>query len=160
MPVVLAIDPGPVQSAWLVMGNTAPRAFATWPNEKLLDALRAGEFTRDLDAAVAEKVESFGMPVGAEVFETVFWTGRFAEAVSQVTGDLELQRLGRLKVKLALCHDSRAKDANIRAALIDRFTTPEQPAIGLKRSPGPLFGISGDVWSALAVAVAWSELQP
>lgn len=153
MSVVLAIDPGPVRSAWLVMGHTGPRAFELWPNDKLIGAFRNGGFSREIETVVIEKVESYGMAVGAEVFETVFWSGKFAEAAHAFPVD----RIGRLKVKLALCHDSRAKDANIRQALIDRFTTPEQPAIGLKKSPGPLYGIAGDVWSALAVAVAWQD---
>jgi hypothetical protein len=154
--VILAIDPGPVQSAWLVLGHTAPRAFAIYNNQALLDAFRAGDFTLDIECVVIEKIESFGMAVGAEVFETVYWSGRFAEAARP----FDVERIGRLKVKTTLCHDSRAKDANIRQGLIDRFTTPEQPAIGLKRSPGPLYGVAGDVWSALAVAVAWTELRP
>lgn len=152
MSVILAIDPGPTQSAWLVMGHTAPRAFATWPNEQLLDAFDGGQWSREVEVVVIEKVESYGMAVGAEVFETVFWSGRFAQAAQPMLAE----RLGRLKVKLALCHDSRAKDANVRQALIDRFGGKDA-AIGRKAAPGPLFGVSGDVWSALAVAVAYQD---
>ncbi len=62
--------------------------------------------------------------------------------------------LPRRAVKLALCGDSRAKDANIRQALIDRFGG--SAAVGRKAAPGPLYGISRDVWSALAIAVTYS----
>jgi len=62
--------------------------------------------------------------------------------------------LPRRAVKLALCGDSRAKDANIRQALIDRFGG--SAAIGRKTAPGPLYGISRDVWSALAIAVTFA----
>ena len=62
--------------------------------------------------------------------------------------------LPRRAVKLALCGDSRAKDANIRQALIDRFGG--SAAIGRKAAPGPLYGISRDVWSALAIAVTYT----
>lgn len=155
MSVVLAIDPGPVQSAWLVLGHTAPRSFALWGNDELVDALHEGQFSRDIEAVVIEKIESFGMAVGAEVFETVFWSGRFAEAAERQ--HYQVARLGRMKVKTALCHDSRAKDSNIRAALIDRFGG--SAAIGKKATPGPLYGITGDVWSALAVAVTWKALH-
>jgi hypothetical protein len=41
----------------------------------------------------------------------------------------------------------RAKDANIRQALIDKLG-----AVGTKKAPGPLYGISGHLWAALAVA--------
>jgi hypothetical protein len=63
--------------------------------------------------------------------------------------------LQRRAVKLALCGDSRAKDANIRQALIDRFGGKDA-AIGRKAAPGPLYGISRDVWSALAIAVTYT----
>jgi hypothetical protein len=62
--------------------------------------------------------------------------------------------LPRRAVKLALCGDSRAKDANIRQALIDRFGG--SAAIGRKANPGPLYGISPDVRSALAIAVTYT----
>jgi hypothetical protein len=116
----------------------------------LVRALRSGGLP---DVVVIEKVESYGMAVGAEVFDTVLWAGRFAEAAHRVPVVL----LPRRAVKLALCGDSRAKDANIRRALIDRFGG--QAAIGRKASPGPLHGISRDVWAALAIAVTYS-IQP
>jgi hypothetical protein len=138
------------------MGETAPRAFELWPNDKLVGALRnPGGFSRDISTVVIERIQSYGMAVGEEVFETVFWTGRFAEAA--VARGYGLARLGRLKVKTTLCHDSRARDANIRAELINRFGPGKEKAIGTKRQPGPLYGVSGDVWSALAVAVAWAD---
>jgi hypothetical protein len=91
------------------------------------------------------------MAVGCfEVFETVYWSGRFAEAY----GAARVDRVPRLKVKLHLCHDSRAKDGNIRQAILDRFGGKDQ-AIGRKAAPGPLYGIAGDVWAALALAIAW-----
>ena len=152
MTVVLGIDPGPTESAWLILGpRGGVRAAAKWENEKLLDALRSHAFTDELKTVVIEKVESFGMAVGAEVFETVFWSGRFAEAARP----LAVERLGRKAVKLHLCQSMRAKDSNIRQALIDRYGGPT--AIGRKAEPGPLHGISGDEWSALAVAVTYQD---
>lgn len=153
---ILAIDPGPTQSAWLVWDCqleviTHPTNMGITPNPELLGLLRM--FRGLGDAVVIEQVASYGMPVGAEVFETVYWSGRFAEASQPAP----VHRLTRLKVKQAICHDSRANDATIRQALIDRFTEPGQPAIGLKANPGPLYGIHHDVWQALAVAVAWAD---
>ena len=147
MTTILAIDPGSSQSAWLRFDGTRPGAFGITANEVLVRALRSGGLP---DVVVIEKVESYGMAVGAEVFDTVFWAGRFAEAAERVPVVL----LPRRAVKLALCGDSRAKDANIRAALIDRFGGPA--AVGRKAAPGPLYGISRDVWSALAIAVTYT----
>ena len=55
-----------------------------------------------------------------------------------------------------LCGNMRARDGNIRQALLDRFGGKDR-AIGRKGSYGPLHGISGDCWSALAVGVTWLE---
>ena len=149
MSIILAIDPGPAQSAWLYHGMDE-LDFGISENEKLLDCLRKGSDYR-IDRVVIENVESFGMAVGKEVFATVFWSGRFAEAVQPVP----VMLIGRKAVKIALCGSMRAKDANIRAALIDRYGGAS--AIGKKASPGPLYGIHADVWSALAVAVTYTD---
>ena len=153
-PIVLAVDPGPVSSAWLLYDPLSGgiRAFSLQDNETVLAAFRAG-LSAEIGTVVIEKVESFGMAVGAEVFETVYWSGRFAEAVAPVP----VERIGRRVVKLHLCGSSRATDSNIRQALIDRFSTSRQPAVGRKVNPGPLYGVSGDCWSALAVAVTWAD---
>jgi hypothetical protein len=143
---ILAIDPGSAQSAWLRYDGTRPGSFGITSNDVLAKALRSGGLP---DVVVIEKVESYGMAVGAEVFDTVFWAGRFSEAAGRVPVVL----LPRRAVKLALCGDSRAKDANIRQALIDRFGG--SAAVGRKAAPGPLYGISRDVWSALAIAVTY-----
>lgn len=147
MTTILAIDPGSAQSAWLRYDGTRPKGFGITANDVLVRALRTGGLP---DVVVIEKVESYGMAVGAEVFDTVLWAGRFAEAAHRVP----VVMLPRRAVKLALCGDSRAKDANIRQALIDRFGG--SAAVGRKAAPGPLYGISRDVWSALAVAVTYT----
>ena len=96
MTTILAIDPGSSQSAWLRFDGTRPGAFGITANEVLVRALRSGGLP---DVVVIEKVESYGMAVGAEVFDTVFWAGRFAEAAGRVPVVL----LPRRAVKLALC---------------------------------------------------------
>ena len=148
MTSVLAIDPGSAQSAWLRYDGERPEGFGITANDVLARALRSGGLP---DVVVIEKVESYGMAVGAEVFDTVWWAGRFAEAAHRVP----VVMLPRRAVKLALCGDSRAKDANIRQALIDRFGGSS--AVGRKAAPGPLYGISRDVWSALAIAVTYCQ---
>ena len=126
MTTLLAIDPGTYRSAWLQFDGSRPTAFGITANEILVKALRTGGLP---DVVVIEKIESYGMAVGAEVFDTVWWAGRFAEAANPVL----VVMLPRRAVKLALCGDSRAKDANIRQALLDRFGGPA--AIGRKAAP-------------------------
>jgi hypothetical protein len=68
---------------------------------------------------VIEMVASYGMAVGESVFETVFWIGRFYEA--SIREWIKCARVYRKDVKMNLCGQTRAKDSNIRQALIDRF---------------------------------------
>ena len=149
--LVLAIDPGSEQSAWLVLDGGCPTEFGIDANDVLLRNLRIGRWP--VDAVVIEQIESYGMSVGREVFATVHWAGRFTEAAEAT--ELTVAQLPRRAVKVAICADTRANDANIRQALLDRFGGSK--AKGTKAAPGPLHGISKDVWSALAIAVTWSE---
>ena len=47
----------------------------------------------------------------------------------------------------------RAKDSNIRQALLDLYGGDKRKAIGIKAEPGPLYGIKSHMWAALGVAV-------
>ena len=58
-----------------------------------------------------------------------------------------------------LCGHPRAKDPNIRQALLDRFGPGREKALGTKKAPGALYGIKGDEWAALAVAITWWDQQ-
>lgn len=148
---ILAIDPGPTHSAWLELVGGTPGDFSIDSNGEIVAMLTYGA---QYDALAIEMVESFGMPVGRSVFETVFWTGRFWQAYF---GRGDAHRIYRKAVKLHLCGSARAKDPNVRQALIDRFGGTREQAIGRKAHPGPLYGISKDVWSALAVAVTYYD---
>lgn len=143
-----AIDPGTDKSAIVMV--TRQRIYGyLYDNADLLERIKAGNPEGHL---VIEQIESFGMPVGAETFETVFWSGRFAEAWERQGFKHSWSRLGRKAVKLALCGTTRAKDPHIRQALIDRYGGPTCIKKG-----GALAGIKSHLWAALAVAVAYQE---
>lgn len=146
---LLAIDPGNEESAFLLYDTTTcePVIWEKTRNETLISGFAWGS----LDDMAIEMVASYGMAVGASVFETCVWAGRFIERWV-VNGHSEPRRIYRRDVKLYICGSARAKDANVRQALIDRYGGKEK-AIGKKASPGPLYGLSGDCWSALAVAI-------
>lgn len=146
---ILAIDPGNRDSAWLQLQDGKPIAHAKEPNADVLDRLRARSPACGLIVAI-EMVASYGMAVGKDVFETCVAIGRFAEACEY--RGIEVRFVYRREVKLFHCFTAKANDANIRAAIIDRFGGKDA-AIGLKRTPGPLHGIKADVWSALAIAL-------
>lgn len=150
---MIAIDPGNEQSAWVCYDQATVIGAGIEDNESLRQRMyRCAEFVSD-GPLVIEMIASYGMPVGREVFETCLWIGRFMEAA----GGAEL--VYRKDVKMHLCGSTRAKDANIRQALIDRFGPGKDKAIGKKASPGPLYGFKADMWAALAVAVTYIDTQ-
>lgn len=153
---VLAIDPGYEQSAWLRYNGARVLDHAIEPNTDLLLRFTRNEF--DVHAVVFESIESYGMAVGREVFETVFWTGRLFQEASRAYRSLGVHRMPRRDVKQHLCYSARATDSNIRVALVDRFGGTAS-AVGKKASPGPLYGIKSHEWAALAIAVTWMDKQ-
>lgn len=159
---LLAIDPGPTESAWVELRDGRPFGFAKEPNHDVLSRVRHVRHSTPLpdrpDPRLAvEMVASYGMAVGAEVFATCVWAGRFIEAWVGGMSEDSVTRLYRKDVTLHLCHSRIAKDKNVRQALIDRYGPGKPAAVGLKASPGPLYGVSGDVWAALAVAVTAAD---
>lgn len=147
----VAIDPGTERSALLIWHECRIVEALFESNDAIRLYLKDSPNTWPL---VIERVESYGMAVGKETFETVYWSGIFAEA----HGLANTHRIGRKDIKLFHCRSVRATDANIRMSILDRFGGKEK-AIGTKKAPGLLYGISGHLWAALALAIAWSETQ-
>jgi hypothetical protein len=151
--MILAIDPGPTKSAWVIYNPESPEPIVNMnidDNEFLLVKFFDCDFESYVDLVVIEMIASFGMPVGAEVFETCLWIGRFIQLFNR----LPVHKVYRRDAKHHLCNSSKAKDANIRQALIDKVG-PQ----GTKKKPGPTFGVHADLWSALAVAVTFWETK-
>jgi len=164
MSLVLTIDPGPEQSAYMLFDPQAVShplvslEHGIVPNVALREKLRRSMVLEVATACVIEKIEHFGMPAGASLFQTCIWIGRFIEAWHADSFVL----LPRREVKQHLCHSAKANDATIRQALLDLYGG-EKAAIGVNnkkvRAPGPLYGISKDVWSCLALGVTHAAHQ-
>jgi len=137
--MILALDPGTSHTAFVQYDQQRIVDHGHLPNAEIRQIL----IGREYDRVACEMIASYGMAVGASTFETCVWIGRFIE-VSRV--DVEL--IFRKDIKLFLCGTMRAKDANIRQALIDKIG-PQ----GTKAQPGPTYGIKSHSWAALAVAV-------
>ena len=137
--MILSLDPGTTHTAFVQYDLHGIHDHGHLPNEEMRQILIGREYTR----CAIEMIASYGMAVGASTFETCVWIGRFIE-VARV--DVEL--IYRKDIKLFLCGTMRAKDANIRQALLDRIG-PQ----GTKAQPGPTYGIKSHSWAALAVAV-------
>jgi hypothetical protein len=150
--MIIAIDPGPSEHGvvWFENGQVVLSGNYTtgvlMPSVELFAEDSLALTTKSTIAI--EWIESFGMAVGQTTFRTVYQIGRLHERFPN------MRFIPRRDIKLHLCGSPRAKDANIRQALIDKLGP-----VGTKKNPGPCFGISSHLWSALAVAVTASELK-
>lgn len=150
--MILAIDPGNIQSAYVLMDDDLkPTQFAKTENENMLAVIEGARFYGKVKTLAVEMVASYGMPVGAEVFETCVWIGRFIEAAKRI--GMKVTRVYRKDVKMNLCGSMKAKDSNIRQALIDRFGV-----VGVKKAPGWFYGFKADIWAAYAVGVTYYDM--
>ena len=147
---IYAIDPGSEKSAIVHIGPNGITG-AIKDNYAMLmhlEMLTCGHLS-------IEMIASYGMPVGKEIFETCVWIGRFIQA-----WEGGYTKIYRKDVKMHLCGSTKAKDSNIRQALIDRYGPGRDKAIGLRKAQGPLYGFSKDMWAALAVAVTYMDMDP
>lgn len=153
---LLAIDPGSERSAYVVMRGQEVEKHDILDNRELL--LMLGYQATPGRAMVVEQVESYGMRVGRNVFEAVWWAGRFAQAW-EFAGGVQ-HRLPRTAVKLHLCGRRTARDSDIRQVLLDRYGDgSRKSAVGVKAQPGPLYGVRRDVWQAIALGLTWQERE-
>jgi hypothetical protein len=145
---ILSIDPGNVESAYCLIEEETykPIEFGKIDNTLLL--IKLGEL--NYDKLIIEMIASYGMPVGASVFETCVWIGRFIQR--RKCPDFEY--IYRKEEKMNLCYSMKAKDSNIRQALIDRFGE-----VGTKKNQGFFYGFKKDIWAAFAVGVTYLDKQ-
>jgi hypothetical protein len=143
---ILAIDPGNVESGYAVLrdGNEVVKA-GVEPNHRLLTMLCVNAVLANADELAIEMMRARGMPVSNDEMETLVWIGRFQQ-VWHMPDDVLL--LYRGDVKLHITGSAKAKDANVRAGLIELLGKP-----GTKKNPGPTYGVTSHAWPALAVAV-------
>ncbi len=158
--IILAIDPGTTKSAYVFYDSDTKVVsdFGILVNEEMMEFIIDPEFTNDCEYMVIEMIACYGMPVGKEIFETCVWIGRFIEKWGSITWD----RIYRKEVTMHLCNSVKAKDSNVRQAIIDRYPATgggKKPQIGTKKEPGPLYGVSKDVWAALGVAITFCETK-
>ena len=150
--IVLAIDPGNEKSAYCFISSETlePGIFGKVDNDDLISIINLCVY----DRIVIERVASYGMAVGRDVFETCEWIGRF----KQVVGDCDY--VYRKDEKMNLCGTMKADDKMIRRALIDRFAKFDKKyGKGKLNKPDYFYGVHTDIWSAIAVAVTYLDKE-
>jgi len=158
---ILAIDPGSIESGYAILDNNLkPIEFGKIKNEQLLDDISTDRLQQrhnySIDHIAIEMIACYGMPVGKEVFGTCVWIGRFIQAIPDGTKATYIYRQDE---KLNLCKSMKANDANVKQALVDRFASGvSNHGKGTKKEPGWFYGVSKDVWSAIAVGVTYHDM--
>lgn len=158
---ILSIDPGTVQSGWVIYDTREPVkpivAMGIDDNYAVRDVILRNMAEVLWDIAVIEEIESYGPKhqIGKETIKTIEWIGRFTECVeakASMTTSMNMHRLTSRDVRLHLCGYMGADKPAIRRALLDRFG-PQ----GTKKKPGALYGVREHIWSALALAVVFED---
>lgn len=151
---ILAIDPGNEVSGWVELdlhrgqvvrhGNATPNAGI----EELLGLREPGDGT----LVLVEILRPRGQPLWWQLIWTAIATGRMLRAWGG-----EWDFLFRADVKHHLTGRTNSADANVNAAVRERWGGDKTVSVGTKSNPGPLYGLAKHAWPALAVAVAYAE---
>ena len=108
------------------------------------------------DKAAVEMVQCLGMAVGKDVFDTCVWIGRFFQVLDCQGENVDF--VYRNEEKICLCGSMKAKDTNIKQSLINRYAKHDyKTGKGVKKNPDTFYGVSKDVWQAIAVGVTYYE---
>ncbi len=151
---IVGIDPGPFDCAGVVVGGGRVSILVpdVWkwagPCERILIAY--------------EQFAATGQSVADESYRTI-WTCRgFVDHLgfrlaSELNCDVHVLGITRRQVKSYLVGTQACGDPQVRDAIICRYGGTKAAAIGRKGNPGPLYGIVGHHWAALAVAITASD---
>lgn len=140
--MILGIDPGSKQSGFVFWDTNAGLIkYGILDNDIVQERVREQSY----HILAIENIRGYGIVAGDDTFDTCIWIGRFDHKKKAML-------IGRKDIKRHLCGTTTTNDKYIRQALIDKLG--EQ---GTKKAPGPLFGVSGHTWAALAVAITAAD---
>lgn len=142
--MLIGIDPAPLVQSFVIFDGKRVISTGNVSVTELCVILRENPGL----LAACEYIDCLGMAVGSETFSTVFNCGRLYAAATI------MRLIPRRDIKLHLCGTHRAKDANVRQALIDKIGP-----VGTKKQPGPCHGVATHLWAALAVAVTATDCE-
>ena len=148
--IVLAIDPGPKTSGVVAYGIEKGLTYAA-SKASIDDALEVIGF-QGVGLVAIERVQSYGIP-GGTLLETSEVVGRLQQRAIDM--GLPVTLLYRREVLQWLDVAGKGnRDALVKERLSEMHGCRGwRQAVGTKKAPGPLYGVSGHAWSALAVAV-------
>lgn len=151
---VLGIDPGPSACGVVVYDTTRQRVLESSKDETVEDVV---ERIRASSAGLVgiERVQSYGI-AGASLLRTSEVVGRLHQAA--LGAGLPVVLVYRREVLRALDVTGKGnRDSLVRQRLLEIHGGDRASAVGTKKAPGPLYGVAGHAWAALAVAIASTD---
>lgn len=145
---IIALDVGTTESAYCIINKKTytPLLFGKILNEDLLNIVKSEKY----DTFVYEEFQSYGMPIGYTTMQSILWNGRYIQIA--VDRGIGIEKVARKEEKMNICGSMKAKDSNIRQALIDRFGV-----VGTIKEKGFFYGFKKDIWSAYAVGITYLD---
>lgn len=146
--MILALDVGTKDSAYCYIDEITykPVNFGKINNNDLLEIVKEGKYNK----MIYEGFACYGMPVGQSTITSIEWNGRYKQIALDLNKEVDV--VYRSEEKMNLCGTMKAKDSNIRQALIDRFGD-----VGTKKNQGWFYGFKADIWSSYAVGVTYLD---
>lgn len=143
--IIFAIDPGTDRSGVVIFDGLAIDYTGKPLNSEVISLLREWEF----DIVACERFKTRGQKApGRETFEACEWSGRFRQVTDDLPNKPRWVWVTVQQARKHVCRNGNARDSHVIAHLTKRLG-----AKGTKASPGVTYGVAGDAWSALAVAV-------
>ncbi len=155
--IYLGIDPGPEFSGVVVYdyGDGAVLASDSAADvAAVLGAITTWAPEESVVVAI-ERMQSYGI-AGGSLLDTARTAGRLEQRALDCGAPVRL--LYRREVLKVLDVTGKGnRDALVRQRMIEIHGGTREAAVGKKANRGPLYGVSGHAWQALAVAVAAAE---
>lgn len=142
---ILAVDPGSSLSAYVVWDGREITDCGKITNDAMMSLVNAIHCQGGV--VFIEWITSYGMRVGAEVFDTCRWIGRYEAATN-----FQATLVPRREVKMWHCGRPSAKDADIVGSLKEKYGEK-----GTKANPGLTYPLKADIWQAFALATYVTE---
>jgi hypothetical protein len=148
--IVLAVDPGPTVCGMVLYDAVARRVVDARGAAPVFDALAYIADVRP-PTVLIERVESYGI-AGASLLDTARVCGRLEQRALDCGATVRL--LYRRDVCSALGVHGGNRDAQVRERCIEAHGGSVEVAVGRKKQPGPLYGVSSHAWQALGLVLA------
>ena len=154
--MILAIDPGTARIGMVLYDPSAKQVVQHWDPEEVDESTVFGAMKLALRGdwtVLVERVQAQGV-AGTSTIDTADQAG-WIRGVCEAWG-IMCHRMYRREVKAALdCAGGKDKDVKARVCEYLVGSSNWRDATGKKSAPGPCYGLKGDAWQALGLAIGW-----